>query len=275
MMEMHVEGGMMMTQHIAHKTPPRVPPKPASKSPSSFVSKVMGGRQQSPSPVRHVKGPTPTPIRPVSPASRLSVSPIRPVKSPIMTRKLLSSSAEVLPPWKQAGFVSEASYTSMTSRSSVSSSTQLHMEKHWEQQVSATRQAEGGVKAEAVALVVAAVDLARVCRPVQADEEEEEEEEAVEMKMKEEKSVVELKTLPAEPPPVVVAAVASDQLRVQVSQIQGSTESSSPAPHFTVSKVSVPKHEPSLEVRREEEQNLLIHLLIPPLTLTPPPCSVL
>ncbi|KAM6955996.1 uncharacterized protein PEZ65_007120 [Lycodopsis pacificus] len=110
--------------------------------------------------------------------------------------------------------------------------------------------AEGGVKAEAVALVVAAVDLARVRRPVQADEEEEEEEEeeAVEMKMKEEKSVVELKTLPAEPPPVIMAAVASDQLRVQVSQIQGSAESSSPVPHFTVSKVSVPKHELSLEV---------------------------
>ncbi len=62
MMEMHVEDGMM-TQHLAHKTPPRVPPKPTSKSPPSFVSKVAGGRQQSPSPVRHVKGPTPTPVR--------------------------------------------------------------------------------------------------------------------------------------------------------------------------------------------------------------------
>uniref|UniRef100_A0A8C9ZGL2 Ig-like domain-containing protein n=1 Tax=Sander lucioperca TaxID=283035 RepID=A0A8C9ZGL2_SANLU len=62
MMEMHVEGGMM-TQHLAHKTPPRVPPKPTSKSPPSFVSKVTGGRQQSPSPVRHVKGPSPAPVR--------------------------------------------------------------------------------------------------------------------------------------------------------------------------------------------------------------------
>uniref|UniRef100_A0A8C2ZND0 Ig-like domain-containing protein n=1 Tax=Cyclopterus lumpus TaxID=8103 RepID=A0A8C2ZND0_CYCLU len=60
-MEMHVEGGAM-TQHLAHKTPPRVPPKPTSKSPSC-VSKVAAGRQQSPSPVRHVKGPTPTPVR--------------------------------------------------------------------------------------------------------------------------------------------------------------------------------------------------------------------
>ncbi|MEQ2203417.1 hypothetical protein XENOCAPTIV_029751, partial [Xenoophorus captivus] len=109
MMEMHVEGGIM-TQHIAHKTPPRVPPKPTSRSPPSFVSKVTGGRQQSPSPVRHVKGPTPAPVRPVSPSSRMSISPIRPVRSPLMTRK----------------------------------------------------QAEGEKKAEAVATVVAAVDLARV-----------------------------------------------------------------------------------------------------------------
>uniref|UniRef100_A0A3P9JW06 Ig-like domain-containing protein n=1 Tax=Oryzias latipes TaxID=8090 RepID=A0A3P9JW06_ORYLA len=39
-----------------HKTPPRVPPKPASKSPTqpSLIPKAAGGRQQSPSPVRHV-----------------------------------------------------------------------------------------------------------------------------------------------------------------------------------------------------------------------------
>uniref|UniRef100_A0A672ZWT5 Ig-like domain-containing protein n=1 Tax=Sphaeramia orbicularis TaxID=375764 RepID=A0A672ZWT5_9TELE len=62
MMEMHVEGGVM-TQHLAHKTPPRVPPKPTSKSPPSYVTRVSGGRQQSPSPVRHVKGPQPAPVR--------------------------------------------------------------------------------------------------------------------------------------------------------------------------------------------------------------------
>uniref|UniRef100_A0A669D170 Ig-like domain-containing protein n=2 Tax=Oreochromis TaxID=8139 RepID=A0A669D170_ORENI len=56
-------GEVMITQHLAHKTPPRVPPKPTSKSPPSYVSKVTAGRQQSPSPVRHVKGPTPTPVR--------------------------------------------------------------------------------------------------------------------------------------------------------------------------------------------------------------------
>uniref|UniRef100_A0A3B5MDP4 Ig-like domain-containing protein n=1 Tax=Xiphophorus couchianus TaxID=32473 RepID=A0A3B5MDP4_9TELE len=49
-------------EKLGHKTPPRVPPKPSSKSPTqpSLVPKVTGGRQQSPSPVRHVKAPTPT-----------------------------------------------------------------------------------------------------------------------------------------------------------------------------------------------------------------------
>ncbi|CAB1414348.1 unnamed protein product [Pleuronectes platessa] len=305
MMEMHVEGGMM-TQHLAHKTPPRVPPKPTSRSPPSLVSKVTGGRQQSPSPVRHVKGPTPTAVRSMSPSARLSVSPIRPVKSPLMTRKQsgrpsrprltcsgpgsiptrgpvlrvfphsLATAAEVLPPWKQGGYVSEAAYASMTSmtsmtsmssmssKSSVSSATQLHMEKHWEQQVTATREAEGGKKAGAVATVVAAVDLARVRQPVhgeggQAEEEEEEEEkeekeeEAVEVKTKQqavaEKQIVLVKSAP---PPVAVTSET-----VQVSQIQRTTEisplvdtgvSPSPVPHFTVSKVSVPKPEQSPEV---------------------------
>jgi len=60
MMEMHVEGAQL-TQLLAHKTPPKVPPKPSSKSPtqSSLVAKVSGVRQQSASPVRHVKAPTP------------------------------------------------------------------------------------------------------------------------------------------------------------------------------------------------------------------------
>lgn len=61
-MEMQVEGAMM-SQHLVHRTPPRVPPKPTSRSPPSYLSKVTGGRQQSPSPVRHVKGPSPAPVR--------------------------------------------------------------------------------------------------------------------------------------------------------------------------------------------------------------------
>lgn len=54
-----------LTQTLGHKTPPRVPPKPSSKSPtqSSLAARVTGGRQQSPSPVRHVKAPTPTSVR--------------------------------------------------------------------------------------------------------------------------------------------------------------------------------------------------------------------
>lgn len=61
-MKMQVEGGVV-TQQLAHKTPPRVPPKPTSKSPTSQLTKVAGHRHQSPSPVRHVKGPTPSPVR--------------------------------------------------------------------------------------------------------------------------------------------------------------------------------------------------------------------
>lgn len=61
-MQMQVEGGIL-AQQMAHKTPPRVPPKPTSKSPPSLVTKVSVTRQQSPSPVRHVKAPTPTPVR--------------------------------------------------------------------------------------------------------------------------------------------------------------------------------------------------------------------
>jgi len=108
MMEMHVEGGVTM-QQMAHKTPPRVPPKPTSRSPPSLLPKVTVGRQQSPSPVRHVKGPT-------------------------MSKKQTSSSPEVLPPWKQGGFMSEASYASMSSASmsSATQSTQVTREEHWE-----------------------------------------------------------------------------------------------------------------------------------------------
>lgn len=50
------------------------------------------------------------------------------------------SSSEVLPPWKQGEYMTEASYTQMTSMTSVSSASQMHMEKHWEQQVTATRE---------------------------------------------------------------------------------------------------------------------------------------
>ncbi|TDH06469.1 hypothetical protein EPR50_G00113800 [Perca flavescens] len=135
MMEMQVEGGAEMTQQLAHKTPPRVPPKPMSKSPQpSLAARVAGGRQQSPSPVRHVKAPTPTPGRPVK------------------------SDTDVPPPWKRGDFGAEASYTSMASMASMSSMTsmtsmtsmssssvtQLGQEQRWEQQVTGVKEVSEG-----------------------------------------------------------------------------------------------------------------------------------
>uniref|UniRef100_A0A8C4S6H6 Titin-like n=2 Tax=Erpetoichthys calabaricus TaxID=27687 RepID=A0A8C4S6H6_ERPCA len=61
-MEMVVDG-VTGVQYLPHKTPPRVPPKPTSKSPTPPVGKVAAGRHQSPSPVRPVKAPAPSPVR--------------------------------------------------------------------------------------------------------------------------------------------------------------------------------------------------------------------
>ncbi|XP_052004044.1 titin-like [Xyrauchen texanus] len=133
MKHMQVEGGVV-TQQLAHKTPPRVPPKPTTKSPPSKLTKVAGARQQSPSPVRHVKGPTPTPVRAGSPSMRLSVSPIRPVKSPVMTRKQVAQTSDVLPPWKLEGSVSEASYTSITAGATQVQTTYVQMDQRSIQQ---------------------------------------------------------------------------------------------------------------------------------------------
>ncbi len=60
MMEMQIENG-----DLAHKAPPRVPPKLTSKSPTppTGVSKVAATRHQSPSPVRPVKAPIHTTYR--------------------------------------------------------------------------------------------------------------------------------------------------------------------------------------------------------------------
>ncbi len=80
----------------------------------------------------------------MSPSTRLSVSPIRPVKSPVMTRKqVMLGASEVLPPWKQAGYVSEASYTRMTAgaRQVQTSSTHVQMEQRWEGSVAVQQQA--------------------------------------------------------------------------------------------------------------------------------------
>lgn len=86
--------------------------------------------------------------RTVSPSTRLSVSPIRPVKSPVMTRKQVTQVTqvtEVLPPWKQAGYVSESSYmASMAARAAqVQTTTQVRMEKRWEGSIAMQQQVSG------------------------------------------------------------------------------------------------------------------------------------
>uniref|UniRef100_A0A670HZL9 Ig-like domain-containing protein n=1 Tax=Podarcis muralis TaxID=64176 RepID=A0A670HZL9_PODMU len=195
-------------QQLPHKAPPRMPPRPTSKSPTPPISaaKVQMARQQSPSPVRqspspvrHVRAPTPSPVRSVSPAGvgRLSVStsPIRPVKSPILVRKAQAAAAEgseVLPPWKQEGYVA-TSETRMRDTRITTSTTQMKTEERWEGRYGVQEQitvsgtaaaaaaigvgaaastaaaaaaaAEGTEKTAAVATVVAAVDMARVREP--------------------------------------------------------------------------------------------------------------
>ncbi|XP_074856881.1 titin isoform X4 [Carettochelys insculpta] len=179
-------------QQLTHKAPPRMPPRPTSKSPTPPITaaKVQMARQQSPSPirqspspVRHVRAPTPSPVRSVSPAGRLSTSPIRPVKSPALTRKAqaaVATGAEVLPPWKQESYVSAAEARMQETRVTTSA-TQIRTEERWEgrygvqDQVTISGAAAGvavaGAKEDidrtaAVATVVAAVDLARVREPV-------------------------------------------------------------------------------------------------------------
>uniref|UniRef100_A0A3B4EGU1 Ig-like domain-containing protein n=1 Tax=Pygocentrus nattereri TaxID=42514 RepID=A0A3B4EGU1_PYGNA len=149
MMEMEMEGGVEI-QHLAHKTPPRIPPKPSSKSPTStsVVSKITAARHQSPSPVRHVKAPTPTPVRQVT------------------------IGAEVLPPWKQEGYVAE--YTTMAGGATYVQTSTTHVQKEqWETSFAghvsgaAVKQGHHGMddKSIAVATVVAAVDQARSHQP--------------------------------------------------------------------------------------------------------------
>ncbi|XP_024059815.1 titin isoform X2 [Terrapene carolina triunguis] len=192
--EMSIEGAT--GQQLPHKAPPRMPPKPTSKSPTPPISaaKVQMARQQSPSPirqslspVRHVRAPTPSPVRSVSPAGRLSTSPIRPVKSPALIRKAqatVATAAEVVPPWKLEGYGSAAEARMQETRVTTSA-TQIRTEERWEGRYGVQDQmtisgAAAGVsvagiaagakedtdKTAAVATVVAAVDLARVREPV-------------------------------------------------------------------------------------------------------------
>ncbi|KAG9340911.1 hypothetical protein JZ751_020104, partial [Albula glossodonta] len=94
-----------------------------------------------------------------------------------MVRKQVTQTADVLPPWKQGGYT-EASLTRMTGGiTHVQTSTQISMEQRWEgaygmqQQAAgavgvAVKEGKGGKKKEAVATVLAAVDQARVRKPV-------------------------------------------------------------------------------------------------------------
>uniref|UniRef100_A0A4W2F6Z2 Titin n=1 Tax=Bos indicus x Bos taurus TaxID=30522 RepID=A0A4W2F6Z2_BOBOX len=189
--EMVIDGAA--GQQLPHKTPPRIPPKPKSRSPTppSIAAKAQLARQQSPSPIRH----SPSPVRSVSPAGRISTSPIRSVKSPLLVRKAqtptMPPGPEVPPPWKQEGYV--ASSEAEMRETTVTSATQIRTEERWEgrygiqEQVTisgaagaaaSTTFAAGAVaagaaevkqeadKSAAVATVVAAVDMARVREPV-------------------------------------------------------------------------------------------------------------
>ncbi|XP_011828832.1 PREDICTED: titin-like, partial [Mandrillus leucophaeus] len=140
--EMVIDGAA--GQQLPHKTPPRIPPKPKSRSPTppSIAAKAQLARQQSPSPirhspspVRHVRAPTPSPVRSVSPAARISTSPIRSVRSPLLMRKTQASTMatgpEVPPPWKQEGYVASSSEAEMR-ETTLTTSTQIRTEERWE-----------------------------------------------------------------------------------------------------------------------------------------------
>ncbi|NWQ99883.1 TITIN protein, partial [Paradoxornis webbianus] len=155
--EMVIEGAT--AQQLPHKAPPRMPPRPTSKSPTpTTAAKAQMARQQSPSPVRqspspvrHVRAPTPSPVRSVSPAGRISTSPIRPVKSPSPIRKphVVTTGADVPPPWKQEGYA--ATMESQMKETRVSTSTTQVTEERWEgrygvqEQVTITGAAAGEV----------------------------------------------------------------------------------------------------------------------------------
>ncbi|KFP32174.1 Titin, partial [Colius striatus] len=161
--EMVIEGAT--SQQLPHKAPPRMIPKPTSKSPTPpiIAAKAQMARQQSPSPVRqspspvrHVRAPTPSPVRSVSPAGRLSTSPIRPVKSPSPVRKaqIVTTGAEVLPPWKQEGYAATTEAQMKETRVSTST-TEIRTEERWEgrygvqEQVTISGSAAGEVAAGA------------------------------------------------------------------------------------------------------------------------------
>lgn len=114
--------------------------------------------------------------RSVSPAgvARLSVStsPIRPVRSPILVRKTQAAAAmgaEVLPPWKQEGYVA-TSETRMKDTRVTTSTTQMRTEERWEGRYGVHEQVaiSGAATAEAtLAIGAAAAAAATEVRPFQ------------------------------------------------------------------------------------------------------------
>uniref|UniRef100_A0A8C2W2A5 Ig-like domain-containing protein n=1 Tax=Chinchilla lanigera TaxID=34839 RepID=A0A8C2W2A5_CHILA len=168
--EMVIDGAT--GQQLPHKTPPRIPPKPKSRSPTppSIAAKAQLARQQSPSPirhspspVRHVRAPTPSPVRSVSPAGRISTSPIRSVKSPLLVRKTqtpaMATGPEVPPPWKQEGYVASSTEAEMR-ETTVTSSTQIRREERWEGRYGVQEQVTISGAAGAAASVSASASFA-------------------------------------------------------------------------------------------------------------------
>lgn len=101
-------------------------------------------------------------------------------------------------------------------------------------------QAEGGKKAEAVATVLAAVDLARVRQPGHDEGGVAAEEEAVETGIRHqetvEKEIIAMKTFLVEPPAAV--DVTSEQQKVEVSQISHASKASEISQISQVSQIS-------------------------------------
>lgn len=74
------------------------------------------------------------------------MSPIRPVKSPITARKYVTQATDVLPPWKQEGFVADSSYTTMSTGSTYVQSSSTHVQKEqWEGSFAMQQQISGAI----------------------------------------------------------------------------------------------------------------------------------
>lgn len=74
------------------------------------------------------------------------MSPIRPVKSPLTTHKYVTQAADVLPPWKQEGYVAESSYTTMSTGSTYVQSSSTHIQKEqWEGSFAMQEQISGAI----------------------------------------------------------------------------------------------------------------------------------